>query len=398
MKQRLKDYSWDMDGYAPYVPRTDQEGLTMQDAQTAYRLVPSPPALQNTDDFIGLAQGTHELKYVFFYLHEKERYFNHRINAFLNSKSGEPSATRFLDLKLECRFEVLRRFQDYDQKKGTTFLTYMHRYITDALLRYRMGEEAYSFDSLNEYKAARRIMQIYSDCGSVEDAIRIFTERTVYTEKMAAEKLIAAWRQRNRLLPAKINDDGESWEQDDELIPDSWDYDDILWSGMAAEKMDEAFRRLSYMDQVLLEQRNAVCMTCGRVSDMRKRASYETLAALFEGSGASGAERAYKRAVENLILQLVKLGQLHCARLKQVSVQRNGKKMIAAVYAYQVDNSGGWGEIQFNLEEGTAWVETFAENDLCETWNVIDTAIQIVAACENMRLPKKLLIPVRVEI
>lgn len=178
------------------------------------------------------------------------------------------------------------------------------------------------------------------------------------------------------------------------MFPDSWDYEDILWSGMKAEKMDEAFRKLSYMDQTLLEQRNAICMSCGRVSDMKKRASFETLAALFEGSGTSGAERAYKRAIENLILQLVKLGQLHCVRLKQVSVQRDGKKITVAVYAYQVDNNGGWGEIQFSLEERMFWVGNFAENDPDDTWNITDAAARAVLACNSKKLPKKMFVPV----
>ena len=150
------------------------------------------------------------------------------------------------------------------------------------------------------------------------------------------------------------------------------------------------FNQLSYRDQTLLEQRNAICMRCGRVSDMRKQASFETLAALFEGSGASGAERAYKRAVENLTLELVKLGQLHCVRLKQLSVQREGKKITAAAYAYQVDNGGAWGEIQFDLEKGTAWVETFAENDPCDTWEITDAAINAVLTSNADKMPKKM--------
>ena len=397
MEQKLKDYSWEMDGYVPRTPQAQQDGLTIHAAQNVYRLKPSPPALQNTDDFIRLAQETHELKYIFFYLHANEQYFNKRIHAFLGGKSDQYYPTRFLDLKLECRYEVLQRFPDYDPGKGASFLTYMHRYITDVLLRYRMGEETYSFDSLNEYKVARRIMQIYSDCGNVEETIRSFMEQTGCTEKIAAEKLTAAWQQRNRLLPTKINDEGEGWELDDELYRDSWDYDDILWSGMAAEKMNKAFHMLSYKDQTLLEQRNAICMACGRVSDMRKRTSFETLAALFEYSSIIGAEQAYKRAVENLLLNLVKLGQLHCVCLKQMSAQRAGKRTITAVYAYQVDNGGDWGEIQFNMEAGTAWEETFAENDLCDTLDVTDVAIRSVLECDRDKLPKKMLIPVLAE-
>ena len=303
-----------------------------------------------------------------------------------------------MDLKLECRIEVLKRFPAYDPDRGTTFITYIHRYITDTLLRFRMQEEFYSFDSLQEYKDARRIMQLFTEFqGNTEETIRLFAAQTGYTEKTAAEKLAAAWRQRKRWQSSKSrdkNDEKEDWVQDEDLIPDHWDYADILWAGIEAENVDKAFRRLSYREQTLLEQRNAICMRCGRVSDISTRASFETLAALFEGSGASGAERAYKRAVENITLELVKLGQLHCVRLKQLSTHREGKKITAAAYAYQVDNGGSWGEIQFDLEKETAWVEAFAENDPSDTWEITDAAFKAILGIEDEKLPKNEIIPI----
>ena len=245
-------------------------------------------------------------------------------------------------------------------------------------------------------------MQLFTECqGNTEEAIRLFASQTGCTEKTAAEKLAAAWRQRKRWQLQKSrdeNDENEAWEQDEDLIPDPWDYADILWAGMEAENVDKAFHRLSYREQTLLEQRNAICMHCGRVSDMSTRSSFETLAALFEGSRASGAERAYKRSVKNLVLELVRLGQLHCVRLKQLSTQREGKKIIAAAYAYQVDNGGEWGEIQFDLEKKTTWVETFAENDPCDTWEITDAAIQAILSCETERMPKNILIPCKIKI
>ena len=397
MELILKDYSWDMDGYVPRSPQGESGKLTLKDAYLAYHLQPSPPESNvsgSPDDYIRLAQKTHELKYVFFYLHENERYFNDRINRFLASEANQISPYRLMDLKLACKEEVLRRFPHYDPHRGTTFLSYIHRYITDVLLRFRMTEEYYSFDSLQEYKDARRIMQLFRDCGeSVKEAVRVFAKQNGCTEKTAYEKLTAAWRQRNRLLPTPSNDEGEDWEQDDDLIPDHWDYVALLWAGKEAEKVDQAFRQLSYRDQTLLEQRNAICMNCGRVSSMSTQTSFETLAALFEGSGASGAERAYKRAIEKLTLQLVELGQLHCVRLKQKSVQRKGKKITAAVYAYQVDNGGEWGEIQFDLVGKSAWVEVFAENDPCDSWKITDCAINAVLKCDEGKLLKRAFIP-----
>ena len=400
----LKDYSWDLGEYMPHTSQAERKKLTLYDAYSAYQLIPAPPRSESgrTDDLIRLAQETHEIKYVLFYLHENEAYFNDRINTFLTSETDWFSPERFMDLKLECRIEVLKRFPAYDPNRGTTFITYIHRYITDTLLRFRMQEEFYSFDSLQEYKDARRIMQLFAECqGNTEETIRLFAAQTGYTEKTAGEKLAAAWRQRKRWQMPKNqdksrdkNDEKEDWVQDEDLIPDHWDYADILWAGMEAENVDKAFRNLSYREQTLLEQRNAICMTCGRVSDMITRASFETLAALFEGSGTSGAERAYKRAVENLTLELVRMGQLHCVRLKQLSTQHDDKKITAAVYAYQVDNDGAWGEIQFDLEKGTAWVEAFAENDPCDTWEITDAAIDAVLGQSTGKIPKTLLIPI----
>ena len=397
MEQTLKDYSWDLGEHVPRSSQAERGKLTMQDAFKAYQLIPAPPGFPSgdTNEYIRLAQETHELKYIFFFLHKNEQYFNDRINTFLTSEGERIHPERFMDLKLECRIEVLQRFPSYDPGRGTTFITYIHRYISDVLLWFRMEEEYHSFDSLQEYKDARRIMQIFADChGNTKETIRLFAAQDGCSEKTAAEKLAAAWRQRNRRVPVQINEEGECQEQNDELIPDHWDYVGILWAGMEAKKVDKAFDKLSYRDQTLLEQRNAICMRCGRVSDMKTQVSFEKLAELFEGSGAPGAERAYKRAVENLTLELVKLGQFHCVRLKQTSIQREGKKITAAVYAYQVDNGGEWGELQFDLKEKTALVEKFAENDPCDTWEITDTANRIVLANNIEKPPKSILLPI----
>ena len=401
MEQILKDYSWDLGEYTLRASQAERGKLTLYDALNVYQLKPAPPASPEGEKnhYICLAQETHELKYIFFYLHENEAYFNDRINTFLTAEGDRIHPERFMDLKLECRMEMLRRFQEYDPRRNVKFTTYIHRYISDVLLRFRMVEEYYTFDSLQEYKDARQIMELYTECsGNVEKAGRLFAEKNQCSKEMAAEKLAAAFWQRNRRMPMLLNDEGEGWEQADELIPDHWDYTGILWAGMEAKVVDKAFDKLSYRDQRLLEKRNAICMTCGRVSDMKTKVSFEKLAEDFEGTGAPGAEMAYKRAVEKLMLELVRLGQLHCVRLKQISLQREGKKITAAAYAYQVDNDGAWGEIQFDLEKGTAWVETFAENDPCDTWDITDAAIQAILSCESEKIPKSILIPCKATI
>ena len=52
-------------------------------------------------------------------------------------------------------------------------------------------------------------------------------------------------------------------------------------------------------------------MTCRRVGSWKNRPTFEELAIMFEGSTASGAERAYRKAVDKLTELLVAEGAIH---------------------------------------------------------------------------------------
>ena len=73
----------------------------------------------------------------------------------------------------------------------------------------------------------------------------------------------------------------------------------------------------------MLEKRLAICMTCGRVGSWKNRPTFEDLAVMFEGSTASGAERAYRKAMDKLTELLVAEGAIHAVRLKQKSKRKS---------------------------------------------------------------------------
>ena len=50
-------------------------------------------------------------------------------------------------------------------------------------------------------------------------------------------------------------------------------------------------------------------------------------------------------------------------RLKRKSQTKRKKKIAAAIYLYQVDNDGEWGEISFDFEAGTAETIRLADLD-----------------------------------
>ncbi len=156
--------------------------------------------------------------------------------------------------------------------------------------------------------------------------------------------------------------------------------------------MQRAFEKLNYREQTLLEKRLAICMTCGRVGSWKKRPTFEELAVTFEGSTASGAERAYRKAMDKLTELLVAEGALHAVRLKQKAKTKRKKKIAAAIYEYQVDCDGEWGEISVDFESGTAKIIQLADWDTMKTNRFAKRAITYLLDCENEKLSKKTVI------
>ena len=174
---------------------------------------------------------------------------------------------------------------------------------------------------------------------------------------------------------------------------DSWNYAEILWNGIQAKAVTAAFEQLSYKEQWYLEKRNAICMTCGRVSPLSTQSTFEDLAVDFEGTTASGAERFYRRTLDRLRLELLEGGAIHTVTLKQTETQKKNKKIAAAVYLYQADNDGEWGEIRFDFENGTAEIVRLADWDTVKSNIFAKTAIRFVQRLPEARLLKSVVVP-----
>ena len=253
-----------------------------------------------------------------------------------------------------------------------------------------MQEEAGSFENVDEYKAVRGIAWLYNQSGQSEQAaIQKYAQKNGCTEETAAKFLALAKQNRSRVPFYQTIQDEDSEETGEDVSRDNhWDYAEILWNGIQAEAVREAFEQLNYREQTLLEKRNAICMTCGRVSSISTRLTFEELAVLFEGSTASGAERAYRKAVDHLACLLTEAGVLHVIRLKRKSQTKRKKKIAAAVYLYQVDNDGEWGEISFDFEAETAEIIRLAEWDTTISKKFAKQTIRHLQTSPNHNLPK----------
>ena len=386
-------WTWDLSSYcAKYSFLTEPKGLTMREVERIFQLDPEPPVLENMNDYIIEAVHSRDLRCFAFFLHHYENRLNGRVRRFLLREGLDRyDPERFLDYKMGCVLAMLDCLREYDPAQGADFLTYAHHFIGNALLTCRMQEEAGSFENVDEYKAVRGIAWLYNQSGQSEQAaIQKYAQKNGCTEETAAKFLALAKQNRSRVPFYQIIQDEDSEETGEDVSwDDHWDYAEILWNGIRAEAVREAFEKLNYREQTLLEKRNAICMTCGRVSPISTRLTFEELAVLFEGSTASGAERAYRKAVDHLACLLTEAGVLHMIRLKRKSQTKRKKKIAAAAYLYQVDNDGEWGEISFDFERGTAEVTALVGWDTSRTHRFANLAIQELLNCNNKALPKE---------
>ena len=293
---------------------------------------------------------------------------NDRIRRFLLREGLDRyDPEHFLDYKMGCVLAMLDCLRGYDPAQGADFLTYAHHFIGNTLLTCRMQEEAGSFENVDEYKAVRGIAWIYNQSGQSEQAtIQKYAQKNVRTEETAVKFLALAKQNRSRVPFYQIIQDENSEETGEDVSRDDhWDYAEALWNGIRAEAVREAFEKLNYREQTLLEKRN-----------------------LFEGSTASGAERACRKAVDHLTCLLTEAGMLHMIRLKRKSRTKRKKKIAAAAYLYQVDNDGEWGEISFDFEAGTAEIIRLAEWDTTVSKKFTKQAICYLQTSPDHNLPK----------
>ena len=381
--------------FAKYPFQGNAHGLTMFEVTHVYQLTPPPPELYTVNEYIVAAQTWNDLRFFAFFLHHIEPRLNRRVTNFLLREGLDRyDPERFLNYKQNCVLAMLEYLESYDPYKGAEFLTYTNHAVGNALIQCRMMEESGSFSSLDEYKRVRGIAWLYSESGKfMGEVVREYATREGCSEETAEQYLTVARLNRSQvsLYVTTQDEDGEETGED-VTRDDSWDYTAILWNGAQAEAVQAAFEKLTYREQRLLEERNAICMTCGRVSPLSERKSFEELAVMFEGSTASGAERAYRKAVEKLTVLLVEAGALHAVRLRRKSVKRIKKKITASVYEYQADCDGEWGEIQFDFENNIAEIVRLAEWDTMSSHVFAVRTIRHILALPENHLPTSAMI------
>ena len=98
-----------------------------------------------------------------------------------------------------------------------------------------------------------------------------------------------------------------------------------------------------------------------------------------------------------LLYRCTRCGYHRTVTLKQTERRKKNKKIAAAVYLYQADNDGEWGEIRFDFENGTAEIVKMADWDTVKSYVFAKAAIRFVQSLPETRLLKSTVVPFEME-
>ena len=84
---------------------------------------------------------------------------------------------------------------------------------------------------------------------------------------------------------------------------------------------------------------------------------------------------------------------IHTVTLKQTECRKRNKKIAAAVYLYQADNDGEWGELRFDFENGTAEIVKLADWNTTTSNIFAKTSIRYIQGFPEARLLKFVVVP-----
>ena len=122
---------------------------------------------------------------------------------------------------------------------------------------------------------------------------------------------------------------------------------------------------------------------------MKEQYSFREISNLIGSSTDKGAEKAYHTAMDRFTAQLAEDNVIRVVDMVRIEPERVKKKNAAAIYRYQADCDGEWGEIQFDFEKRKAEILRLADWDTSRTKLYAKRVIGRILRTGGNDLPKK---------
>ena len=421
----LSEYSWDMTGYTSrfgyfYLgsEKENVDGLTKWQAEHIFQLTPTPPGMEDAlqdmektrridkdkkkelqkqnetvaDAYLLRALQEKNLLFLSFFLHGYEHRLNGKVYSFIRRNGLDPyDPVLFLDMKLALQELILKKLPAYDPSREAKFLTYIHQFIYDTFITFRMQQESWKIKSLDTYKTTRRMAATYNaNSQNKAKTLELFCNETGYTPETAEEYLAEAIGIRARQTEVIIDRDENDTAIVEDIIPDGMgSLPHMIHSNRFGKAIRKSFEKLPWLDQTILKARNAICDDCGGVMPWEEQYSFREISLLNGTSTDKDGELAYHAAVDRLAAQLIEDEVIRIVDMKLKKVVRRKKKNAAATYLYQADCDGEWGEIYIDFEKKLIKIQRLAEWDTTKSHIYAWKAMGFLVANKERILPKK---------
>ena len=164
----------------------------------------------------------------------------------------------------------------------------------------------------------------------------------------------------------------EDEEKEDSLLTargnPEWEPENSLLQSEQSSMVIPPFAALGNVNRDIVSLHLGFCENCFRPAEKQ---TFQALALRNKRRSAQAAENIYYRSLNQMRDALVERGFLHTVRLNRLK-----KTKAAVVYAYQADNDGEWGEIEYDCKTGQFRVVKLAELDLTKSQPFAKQAIR----------------------
>ncbi len=330
---------------------------------------------------------TGDLKALALFLHLFEPQINKVVNAAIKTYGQEPL---YEDMKLACALAIMDALPKFDPERGKigSFLRYPILHAAQEELR--VMRSGFPISTKSTDPVLRKVMLLYHENEDRHDPETLAEiGRQVNREPKTVLKYILDGTT-NEIVFEENETDKKSKEDDykDQYLlfkvsgHPEWEPENSLLNSEQSGLIVPAFASLPNVNRDIVSLHLGFCENCFRPA---KKQTFEALALRNGRRSAQAAENIYYRSLNQMREELTERGFLHTVRLNRLK-----KTKAAVVYAYQADNDGEWGEIEYDCKTKAFTVAKLAELDLTKSQPFAKQAIRRIRHwIQREVLPKK---------
>ena len=316
---------------------------------------------------------TGDLKALALFLHLFEPQINKVVSAAIKTYGQE---SLYEDMKLACALAIMDALPKFDPERGKIggFLKYpMQHAVKEELRVMRSG---FPISTKSTDPLLRKIMWLYHQNNDRHDPETLAEiGRQVNREPKTVLKYILDGTTNEIIFEEDEKD--KKQKKDDDKDEDlllkvrgnpEWEPENSLLQSEQSSMVIPPFAALGNVNRDIVSLHLGFCENCFRPTEKQ---TFQALALRNKRRSAQAAENIYYRSLNQMRDALVERGFLHT-----VSLNRLKKTKAAVVYAYQADNDGEWGEIEYDCKTGQFRVVKLAELDLTKSQPFAKQAIR----------------------